>query len=100
MPPDCVVKFQPVDIAKLLLWQLIRASDVYAWNIKARAALTYEPPLSTTKSSMQAEPAPPRMKTGRNGIFVGMRWCCGKRAFAFPIHPFWGRRREHDNGYQ
>ncbi|SRR6266540_3649377 len=23
---------------------------------------------------MQAWPAPPRMKTGRNGIFVGIRW--------------------------
>ena len=43
MPPDGVVKFQPIDIAKLLLWQLMRASDVYERNIKARAALTYEP---------------------------------------------------------
>ena len=56
MPPDCVVKFQPIDIAKLLLWQPMRASDVYERNIKARAALTYEP-LCTTQCecAMQAQ---------------------------------------------
>src|SRR5262245_46403184 len=122
MPPDGVVKFQPIDIAKLLLWQLMRASDVYERNIKARAALTYEPlclPLnasapcrrkggmshdlsvcryalnswsSALQTTLEGEPHAPER---RYGVYkaqgVHSRWCCGKRAFAFPSTPLLGQ---------
>jgi hypothetical protein len=34
MPPDAVVKFQRIDIAELIVWQILWPSVVYAREIK------------------------------------------------------------------
>jgi hypothetical protein len=77
-PSNLVVKSQVADIIDLILQLIGHPNGVHrpCRNRKSRGAVlsTSEGQWATTKSSMQAGPAPPRMKTGRNGIFVGIRW--------------------------
>src|SRR6266851_6055809 len=78
IPPDLVIKSQAIDIAEVILSRIRRLHVVHTLcrPRKSRCELlsTSEAHWFTTKSFMQAGLHRPRMKTARNGIFVGIRW--------------------------
>jgi hypothetical protein len=40
IPPDLVVKYQPIDIVDVILWRVLRPRFVLQREIKGRATLT------------------------------------------------------------
>src|SRR5262249_31805957 len=62
IPPDLVVKSQHIDITGVILWPALLPHIVYPRISRGELPLILARWLFTTKSFMQARPAPPPMK--------------------------------------